>query len=64
MCGTPLVLSGEYLKDESYLRHGHIAGFKLWTDIKGMTSQVNCMRIAKSAILLLMRDGRSVPIEY
>ena len=35
MCGTPLVLSGEYLEDESYLRHGHIAGFMLWTDIKG-----------------------------
>ena len=35
MCGTPLVLSGEYLEDESCLRHGHIAGFMLWTDIKG-----------------------------
>ena len=35
MCGTPLVLSGEFLADESYLRHGHVAGFMLWTDIKG-----------------------------
>jgi hypothetical protein len=35
MCGMPLVLSGEYLGDESYLRHGHIAGFMLWTDIRG-----------------------------
>ena len=35
MCGTPLVLSGEYLEDESYLRHGHVAGFMLWTDIRG-----------------------------
>jgi len=35
MCGTPLVLLGEYLEDESYLRHGHVAGFMLWTDIKG-----------------------------
>ena len=35
MCGTPLVLWGEYLEDESYLRHGHIAGFMSWTDIQG-----------------------------
>jgi len=35
MCGTPLLLSGEYLEDESYLRHGHVAGFMLWTDIEG-----------------------------
>ena len=35
ICGTPLTLSGEYLEDESYLRHGHIAGFMSWTDITG-----------------------------
>jgi hypothetical protein len=35
MCGTPLVRSGEYLEDESYLRQGHIAGFMSLTDIPG-----------------------------
>lgn len=35
MCGSPLIPSGEYLEDESYLRHEHIAGFMSWTDITG-----------------------------